>query len=78
MASGQGHYERAFAQLARLHDPSDSAYHPVHGLWSLASLAEAAASHQGPIDELLGRLLVDLAPAGSDDDIAILGVQWQG
>jgi serine phosphatase RsbU (regulator of sigma subunit) len=43
----------------------------------LARLAEAAASHQGPIDELLGRLLVDLAPAGSDDDIAILGVQWQ-
>jgi serine phosphatase RsbU (regulator of sigma subunit) len=43
----------------------------------LGRLAEAAASHQGPIDELLGRLLVDLAPAGSDDDIAILGVQWQ-
>ena len=42
MASGQGHYERAFAHLARLHDPSDSAHHPVHGLWSLASLAEAA------------------------------------
>ena len=43
MASGQGQYERAFAHLARLHDPSDSAHHPVHGLWSLASLAEAAA-----------------------------------
>jgi DNA-binding CsgD family transcriptional regulator len=43
MASGQGQYERAFAYLARLHDPSDSAHHPVHGLWSLASLAEAAA-----------------------------------
>jgi DNA-binding CsgD family transcriptional regulator len=42
-ASGQGQYERAFAHLARLHDPSDSAHHPVHGLWSLASLAEAAA-----------------------------------
>jgi serine phosphatase RsbU (regulator of sigma subunit) len=42
----------------------------------LARLAGAAESHQGPIDELLGRLLVDLAPAGSDDDIAILGVQW--
>jgi serine phosphatase RsbU (regulator of sigma subunit) len=43
----------------------------------LARLAEAAASHRGSMDELLGRLLVDLAPAGSDDDIAILGVQWQ-
>jgi DNA-binding CsgD family transcriptional regulator len=43
MALGQGQYERAFAHLARLHDPSDSAHHPVHGLWSLASLAEAAA-----------------------------------
>jgi serine phosphatase RsbU (regulator of sigma subunit) len=44
---------------------------------SLSRLAEAAARHQGSIDELLGLLLVDLAPAGSDDDIAILGVQWQ-
>src|SRR5437899_2014647 len=43
MASGQGQYERAFAHLARLHDPSDSAHHPVHGLWSFASLAGAAA-----------------------------------
>ena len=42
-AAGQGEHERAFAQLARLHDPTDSAHHPVHGLWSLASLAEAAA-----------------------------------
>ena len=42
-AAGQGEHERAFAQLARLHDPADSAHHPVHGLWSLASLAEAAA-----------------------------------
>jgi DNA-binding CsgD family transcriptional regulator len=43
LASGQGQHELAFAYLARLHDPSDSAHHPVHGLWSLASLAEAAA-----------------------------------
>jgi DNA-binding CsgD family transcriptional regulator len=42
-AAGQGEHERAFAHLARLHDPADSAHHPVHGLWSLASLAEAAA-----------------------------------
>jgi hypothetical protein len=31
----------------------------------------------GGLNDLLGRLLVELAPAGSDDDIAILGVQWQ-
>jgi DNA-binding CsgD family transcriptional regulator len=43
IALGNGQYERAFAHLARLHDPSDPAHHPVHGLWSLASLAEAAA-----------------------------------
>ena len=43
----------------------------------LDRLAHAAAGHRGSIDDLLGRLLVDLAPAGSDDDIAILGVQWQ-
>jgi DNA-binding CsgD family transcriptional regulator len=43
LASGQGQHELAFAYLARLHDPSDSAHHLVHGLWSLASLAEAAA-----------------------------------
>jgi DNA-binding CsgD family transcriptional regulator len=42
MAAGQGQHEFAFSYLARLHDPSDSAHHPVHGLWSLASLAEAA------------------------------------
>jgi DNA-binding CsgD family transcriptional regulator len=42
MESGQGQHERAFTHLARLHDPSDSAHHPVHALWSLASLAEAA------------------------------------
>ena len=44
MASGQGQHERAFAHLARLYDPSDSAHHLMHGLWSLASLAEAAAA----------------------------------
>jgi hypothetical protein len=43
----------------------------------LTRLAEAAAGHQGSMDELLELLVVDLAPAGSDDDIAILGVQWQ-
>jgi ATP/maltotriose-dependent transcriptional regulator MalT len=43
LASGQGQHELAFAYLARLHDPSDSGHHPLHGLWSLASLADAAA-----------------------------------
>jgi serine phosphatase RsbU (regulator of sigma subunit) len=43
----------------------------------LARLAGAAASYHGSMDGLLGLLLSDLAPAGSDDDIAILGVQWQ-
>lgn len=42
-AAAQGKHERAFAYLIRLHDPGDSAYQPVHGLWSLASLADAAA-----------------------------------
>jgi DNA-binding CsgD family transcriptional regulator len=60
MASGQGQYERAFAHLARLHDPSDSAHHPIHGLWSLASLAEAAAMC-GEIDAAR-RILTALRP----------------
>jgi DNA-binding CsgD family transcriptional regulator len=44
VASGQGDYGRAFTCLAQLHDPVDSAYHPAHALWSLASMAEAAAA----------------------------------
>ncbi len=43
-ASGRGEHDRAFEYLARLHDPSDPGHHPVHGLWSLASLADAAAA----------------------------------
>lgn len=42
----------------------------------LARLADAVVGHEGTMDALLGRLLDDLAPEGSDDDIAILGVQW--
>ena len=60
MASGQGQHERAFAHLARLHDPGDSAHHPVHGLWSLASLAEAAAMC-GEADAAR-RILITLRP----------------
>jgi DNA-binding CsgD family transcriptional regulator len=44
IASGQGNYEQAFISLARLHDPRDSAFHPAHALWSLVSMAEAAAA----------------------------------
>jgi DNA-binding CsgD family transcriptional regulator len=44
VASGQGNYEQAFTCLAQLHEPANSAYHPAHALWSLASLAEAAAA----------------------------------
>ncbi|GIH25334.1 LuxR family transcriptional regulator [Acrocarpospora phusangensis] len=44
IASGQGHYEHAFTCLAQLHDPANGAYHPAHALWSLASMAEAAAA----------------------------------
>jgi ATP/maltotriose-dependent transcriptional regulator MalT len=44
IASGRGHYEQAFAALAQLHDPANSAYHPPHALWSLASMAEAAVA----------------------------------
>ncbi|MEO3927631.1 AAA family ATPase [Micromonosporaceae bacterium B7E4] len=44
VASGQGNYEQAFICLAQLHEPTNSAYHPAHALWSLASMAEAAAA----------------------------------
>jgi DNA-binding CsgD family transcriptional regulator len=41
-AAATGEHDRAFTYLARLHDPFDSGYHPMHGLWSLASFADAA------------------------------------
>jgi serine phosphatase RsbU (regulator of sigma subunit) len=43
----------------------------------LARLQEAVQRHGHDIDGLLGQLLAELAPDGSDDDIAILGVRWQ-
>jgi serine phosphatase RsbU (regulator of sigma subunit) len=43
----------------------------------LDRLRQAAETLTGDIDHRVGRLLADLTPAGSDDDIAILGVQWQ-
>jgi DNA-binding CsgD family transcriptional regulator len=58
IASGQGDHERAFACLARLHDPAGNAYHPAHALWSLASLAEAAVAcgEVAAARSLIGRL----------------------
>ncbi len=38
--------------------------------------AVAATPLDENVDQLLGTLLADLAPEGSDDDIAILGVRW--
>jgi hypothetical protein len=45
----------------------------------LDRLRQAAASGAGAgdIDHLVGQLVTALTPEGSDDDIAILGVQWQ-
>jgi DNA-binding CsgD family transcriptional regulator len=43
-ASASGEHDRAFGHLARLHDPFDGGHHPMHGLWSLASLADAAVA----------------------------------
>ncbi|WP_433025782.1 ATP-binding protein [Actinomycetospora sp. CA-053990] len=56
-AAGQGDHERAFAHLARLHDPG---FHPMHGLWSLASLADAAVAC-GEADAA-GKILAELRP----------------
>jgi serine phosphatase RsbU (regulator of sigma subunit) len=44
----------------------------------LERLAEAVSGRAEVMDTLLGHLLVDLTPNGSDDDIAILGVRWRG
>jgi serine phosphatase RsbU (regulator of sigma subunit) len=42
----------------------------------LERLRQVAPGHAGHVDDLLGGILADLTPDGSDDDIAILGVQW--
>ncbi|HEX5615620.1 MAG TPA: PP2C family protein-serine/threonine phosphatase [Acidimicrobiia bacterium] len=42
----------------------------------LEHLRDAAARHDGGLDELLGRVVADVVPKGSDDDIALLGVRW--
>lgn len=43
LATVEGQHDHAFALLARIHDPADVAHHPIHGLWSVAHLADAAA-----------------------------------
>ena len=43
----------------------------------LARLGRAAVGLEGDVDRLLGGLLDALAPQGSGDDIAILGVRWE-
>ena len=42
----------------------------------LTRLKEAVTGSDGNVDALLSQLLAELAPEGSDDDIAILGVRW--
>jgi serine phosphatase RsbU (regulator of sigma subunit) len=42
----------------------------------LTRLKEAVMASDGDVDDLLGQLVAELAPDGSDDDIAILGVRW--
>jgi len=41
-ALGEGRYDEAFADLARMHDPADPAYHLALRCYSIAELAEAA------------------------------------
>jgi DNA-binding CsgD family transcriptional regulator len=43
IAAGRNQPELSLSCLTQLHDVSHPAYHPAHGLWSLASLAEAAS-----------------------------------
>jgi len=43
----------------------------------LAKLREAALRHDVGLDELLGLIVADVVPDGTDDDIALLGVRWQ-
>lgn len=43
-------YDEGHAQLSRILDPSDAAYHPFVGAWGLADMAEAAAGSGRPDD----------------------------
>ncbi len=69
-AAGQGQHDRALTHLLRLHDPGDSAHHPVHGLWSIAGIADAAMAcgEVGTVRQILAELRPDVrrtrSPAG--------------
>lgn len=43
----------------------------------LERLRHSVGAAAGPLDDVLGRVLGELVPRGSDDDIAMLGMQWQ-
>jgi serine phosphatase RsbU (regulator of sigma subunit)/type II secretory pathway pseudopilin PulG len=45
---------------------------------SLARLREVAGDFDHPLDALLADVVNRLIPNGSDDDLAILGLRWQG
>ena len=43
----------------------------------LKRLEEATRGVQGPLDELLNRVISDLTDEASEDDIAVLGLRWK-
>jgi DNA-binding CsgD family transcriptional regulator len=49
-ALGAGRHEDAYAQLRRMFNPSDPAYHRMESCWAIGNLAEAAL-HSGHRDE---------------------------
>lgn len=57
-----GHFEDAYAALARMFDPRDDSHHPTKKLWAVADLAEAA-THTGHVDDVR-RLLTEIGPTG--------------
>lgn len=44
---------------------------------SLDRMRQAAEGGNGSLDQMLRKLVNDLTPDGSDDDIAVVGVRWQ-
>jgi DNA-binding CsgD family transcriptional regulator len=50
-ALGAGRHEDAYAQLRRMFNPSDPAYHRMESSWAIGNLAEAAV-HSGHADEV--------------------------
>jgi hypothetical protein len=66
-AAARGEHDRAFTYLARLHDPFDPGHHPMHGLWSLASFADAAlaAGEEDAARKVLAELRPEVAATAS-------------